>query len=68
MEKRAMEVNTNRARMPETAAIVDAFRAAFGPGVAVRWASENGIEVGTKGPAGVPMADLMRRKEWSERQ
>jgi hypothetical protein len=35
-----------RRNFPETAAIVDDFRAAFGDGVKVTWCCENGREVG----------------------
>jgi hypothetical protein len=35
-----------RREFPETAAIVDDFRAAFGDGVKVTWCCENGREVG----------------------
>lgn len=37
----------NRARMPLVAAALDQFRAAFGPGVRVLYASENGHELGS---------------------
>lgn len=45
----AAQREANRARMPETAKILDDFRRAFGPGVKLRWARENGIEVGERG-------------------
>ena len=45
----------NRARMPATAAEVDAWRAVFGP-VKLRYAVEHGLEVGKRGPVGVPVA------------
>jgi hypothetical protein len=35
-----------RRNFPDTAAIVDDFRVAFGDGVKVTWCSENGREVG----------------------
>ena len=40
----------NRARMPETAKTVDAFRAAFGKAVLVVWAEEGGSTVGERRP------------------
>ena len=43
----------NRAAMPITAALVDAFRAEFGPGVCVTYASEGGLTLGEPGPEGV---------------
>lgn len=48
------EAAANRARMPEIAAFVDHLRSLFGP-VTVRWAKENGFEVGERGPEGVPI-------------
>jgi hypothetical protein len=38
----------NRERMPVTAATMDAFREAFGNGVRLVWACEDGIEVGRR--------------------
>lgn len=55
------EAAANRAAMPETARIVDAFRAAFGPGVIVLYAKEGEVEVGTPGPPGVPLSDWTPR-------
>jgi len=46
----------NRELMPGTAAMVDHFRAVFGPGVRLLWAVENGIEVGKRGDPGVPVS------------
>jgi len=37
---------SNRAEFPETAKIVDRFRAVFGPGVRLIWAEENGKTIG----------------------
>jgi hypothetical protein len=31
-------------------------REIFGPGIRLTWASEAGMEIGTRGPAGVPMS------------
>lgn len=45
---REEEAKRNRERMPETAALVDAWRAVFGPGLRLLWARENGIEVGKR--------------------
>lgn len=42
----------NRDRMPQVAEIVDAFRAVFGD-VKVKYACENGIEIGKKTEGGV---------------
>ena len=42
----------NREAMPQTAAIVDAFRARFGNDVRVLWAREGDVEVGTRQPSG----------------
>lgn len=42
----------NRAAMPIISGVVDAFRAAFGPGVVVLYAREGGLELGEPGPAG----------------
>ena len=53
MTNRMQQAKTNRERMPQTAAIVDAFRAVFGPGVAVLHAREDGIELGRPGQPGV---------------
>ena len=49
-DQRQQAAARNRRLMPGTAAIVDAFRQVFGPGVRLRWARENGIEVGTRSP------------------
>jgi hypothetical protein len=38
----------NRQRCPLVAAIVDAFRAEFGPGVSVVWAVEGDVELGCR--------------------
>ena len=62
-EERAL---ANRARMPETARIVDAFRAVFGD-VVVTYAKEGEIELGTPGPAGVPLSDWTPRLPDSDR-
>jgi hypothetical protein len=43
----------NRAMFPETARFVDEMREAFGPDVRLVWASENGREIGERGPDGV---------------
>lgn len=40
------ERQRNRERMPTIAGVVDEFRRVFGPGVRLRYASENGHEVG----------------------
>jgi hypothetical protein len=53
----------NRSRMPRTAATVDAFRRVFGPGVKVRWASEGGLELGERGPPGVPLSETPVKEE-----
>lgn len=45
----------NRAHMPKTAQIVDAFRACFGHGVRVLHAKEGGLEVGARPVAGRSM-------------
>jgi hypothetical protein len=45
-----------RERFPQTAAIVDEYRAVFGPGVKVKWIKEAGVEMGRKGPEGVPLS------------
>jgi hypothetical protein len=42
------QAKANRERMPQTAAIVDAFRAAFGPDVHVLWAREGDAELGER--------------------
>jgi hypothetical protein len=42
----------NRDAMPQTAAIVDAFRARFGNDVRVLWAREGDMEVGVRQPIG----------------
>jgi hypothetical protein len=57
MGEREAAAKGNRERMPETAKVVDAFRLAFGPGVVVRYATEGGVELGTRGPVGVPLSD-----------
>lgn len=47
-DERQRAAARNRRLMPGTAAIVDDWRRVFGPGVRLRWARENGIEVGTR--------------------
>lgn len=47
-QERHDEARRNRDRMPEIAGLVDSLREVFGPGVRVRWASENGVEVGVR--------------------
>ena len=56
MDAKTETANGNRARMPVTAGIVDAWRSVFGQ-VVVRYAREGGLEVGKRGPAGVPLSD-----------
>lgn len=46
----------NRERMPKTAEEVDRWRAVFGP-VKVLWAQEGVVEVGRRGPPGVPLSE-----------
>lgn len=48
-EARARQREENRARMPDTTAIIDAFTEVFGP-VKVSWAMEGDIIVGTPPP------------------
>lgn len=50
-----MSAADNRAAFPETAKLVDEFRATFGPDVKLMWASEGGREIGMRGPEGVPL-------------
>lgn len=57
MDEREAAAKGNRERMPGTAATVDAFRAVFGVGVVVRYATEGGLELGQRGPKGVPLSD-----------
>jgi hypothetical protein len=45
--KARSKADENRRRMPKVTAIVDMFRAEFGPGVTVTYAEENGIRLGT---------------------
>lgn len=45
---KAEQAQRNRARMPETAAVVAWFRRHFGEECRVRWAAEGGIEVGRR--------------------
>lgn len=47
---RDAQAAANRALMPETARIVDAYRAAFGKKVRVIWAEEGGRTVGARFP------------------
>ena len=54
------ERDRNRERMPQVAAFVDQVRELFGP-VTVEYASENGLELGKRGPVGVEAAQT-----WSE--
>ena len=56
MDERDAMARSNRERMPETARIVDAWRQVFGT-VVVRYACEGELEVGARGPAGVPLSD-----------
>jgi hypothetical protein len=42
-----------RTDFPLMAQVADDFKRIFGDGVRVRWAQENGKEVGTPGPQGV---------------
>ena len=44
--KRSDTAQQNRAAMPHTARLVDAYRNAFGPGLRVVHAVESGIELG----------------------
>lgn len=55
----------NRELMPLTAAIVDEYRKWFGP-VKVRWAREGDIEVGKRGPEGVPVSAQFNAKEGND--
>lgn len=54
-----------RAAFPQNALLVDEFRRVFGPGVKVRWMTENGREVGRKGPEGVPLSVLPAQRKRS---
>ena len=61
--KREAAAQENRERMPETARIVAEWRRVFGPGVKARYAYENGIELGKRGPEGVPITPLQMKGE-----
>jgi len=45
-----MSREENRARMPTVTAVVDEYRAVFGEGVRVTYASENGLTLGEPMP------------------
>lgn len=52
-QKKAAERADNRAQFPNAAAVVDMFRAVFGPGVKLLYAEEDGRTIGKKPPAPV---------------
>ena len=68
-----------RDSMPEIAAWIDDLRRVFGRaeiddqirrglrGECVFWASENGRELGVRGPAGVPLTDELRHAREAKR-
>lgn len=59
-EQARSRAEENRRRMPTVAAVVDAFKAAFGADqVTVAYASENGITLGQPGPAGVLLSETI---------
>lgn len=50
----------NRSSMPGTAAEIDAWRRVFGAGARVLYATENGLEVGTRPDHGRSMSGAQR--------
>jgi hypothetical protein len=67
-DDREERMRRNRELMPETAKVVDAFRAAFGPGVVLTYAKEGDLELGKRGAPGVPVTDYLPPPpidEWS---
>ena len=59
----------NRAAFPDVAQIVDDFRAVFGPGVKVLYATENGREIGKPQPfEGTDVDKLLRLDDAMKRR
>lgn len=56
-----------RARMPETAAIIDEYRAIFGPDCVLLWSLEGGREVGERSPDGIPASAPMLQPRAAKR-
>lgn len=55
-----MTAESNRAAFPETARLVDGLREVFGADATLTWASENGREIGKRGPDGVQATQVYR--------
>lgn len=53
---------SNRLRFPEHAAVLDAFREVFGPGVRWSYLYDESGSMGRPGPQGVPVSDWLPRE------